>query len=170
AVELGNRVALREPHARGLTGQMDRDGAADLAGGDVERAEAGHRLHGIAHRVGAELGPALAPEVLRHLRAVDDGQHLGELLRALRHAAVVLPHAEDVVAAAGALLHAALDLTRRPQRHADLGHDEPERALGAGDGGHARIGPAVLRGHDDAVGGQVAMATAPTNRIFLLTV
>ena len=55
------------------------------------------------------------------------------------------PGAEDVVALARAALHPALDLSGLPHRHADLRHDEAHRAIGAGHGGHARIGPAVLR-------------------------
>src|SRR5712692_6285093 len=99
---------------------MDGDRASDLAAGDLERADPGHRLHGIAHGVGAQLGPALTPEILRDLGTVDDRQHLGDVGGARGDAAVVLAHAEDVVTLASGLLVAALDLTGLPQRHADL--------------------------------------------------
>src|SRR6185369_10182702 len=131
--------------ARGLAGEVDGDRASDLAAGDLGGAEAGHALHGVAHGVGAELRPALAPEIVRRERAVDDLEHLGHLLRAGRDAAVVLAHAEDVVTLVATPLHPALDLARPPAGHSDLRHDQPQRAPGAGDGGHPRIGPAVLR-------------------------
>src|SRR6185503_7256321 len=134
AVELGNLVAERQSHAGRLRPEVDRDGAADFARGDLERAEARHGLHGVARRVGAELRPALAPEVIGRQGAVDDREHLGDFLRARRDATVVFAHAEDVVAGALTLLGAALDLPGLPQRHADLRHDETERARGAGDG------------------------------------
>ena len=134
---------------------MDRDRAADLAGGDVEGTERGHALDRVAHRVGAELGPPLAPEVLGHQRPVDHREDLGQLLGARRDAPVVLAHAEDVVAGALALLGAALDLAGLPHRHADLGHDQAEGTRRAGHGGHDRIGPAVLGGDDEPVGRQV---------------
>ena len=67
----------------------------------------------------------------------------------------MLAGAEDVVALVAALLHPALDLPGRPQRDADLRHHEPDRALGARDRGHDRIGPAVLGRDHVAVGAQV---------------
>jgi hypothetical protein len=114
---------------------------------------------------GRETGPSLAVMALGLLalgQALDSVTALlglgegGNLLRTQGDAAVVLADAEDVVALAGAALHAALDLAGLPAGHSDLGHDESQRAPGAGDGGNPRIGPAVLRGDGDAVGRQVA--------------
>ena len=62
----------------------------------------------------------------------------------------MLTDAEDVVALAGGLLVAALDLPGLPQRHADLRHHHADRAVHAGDGRDDRIGPAVLGRDDEA--------------------
>src|SRR4029453_10975108 len=72
AVELGHAIAEREPDAGGLRRKMNGDRAAHLARGDVGGPEPGHALDRIPHGVGAKLGPALAPEILGDLRAVDD--------------------------------------------------------------------------------------------------
>src|SRR5260221_635240 len=118
-------------------------------------AESGHPLDGIAHAVRAELGPALAPQVVGREGAVDHLEHLRQLLGPLRDLAVVLARAEDVVALVAALLHAALDLPGRPERDADLRHHEADGALRACHRGHDRIGPAILGGDHVAVGAQV---------------
>src|SRR5207249_9975327 len=128
--------------------EVDRDRAAHLARGDLERPEPGYGLHRVACGVRAKLGPALAPEVLGHLGAVDHLEHLRHLVGAGGDLAVVLAHAEHVVAGALSLLGAALDLTRLPERHAELRHHQAERAPGARDRGHDRAGPAVLRPDD----------------------
>ena len=60
---------------------------------------------------------------------------VGQILDARGDPAVVLADAEDVVTGVRALLHAALDPPRRPDGDADPGHDQPDGALGAGDGG-----------------------------------
>src|SRR5205814_7593953 len=114
AIELRDLVAKGLAHPRRLRGDVDRDRTSDLARHDVVPAEPRHSLDGIAHRVRAELAPALAPEVVGGEGAVDDLEHLGELLRPLRDFAVVLAGAEDVVALVAALLHATLDLPGRP--------------------------------------------------------
>src|SRR5262245_40995408 len=152
AVELRDLVTERQPDARRLRAEVDRDRAADLARGDLGRPEPGHGLDGIARGVRAELGPALAPEVVGHQRAVDHLAHLGDLVGARGDLAVVLADAEHVVPGALALLGAPLDLTGLPERHADLRHDQAERARGTGDRGHDRIGPAVLGRDDVALG------------------
>src|SRR5438132_7345778 len=54
-----------QPDARGLRREMDRDRAPDLARGDLERAEPGHGLDRVAHRVRAELRPPLAQAMSR---------------------------------------------------------------------------------------------------------
>src|SRR5262245_6105206 len=133
AIELGNLVAEREPDPRRLGPEVDRDRSADLARLDLERAEAGHGLHGVAGAVGAKLRPALAPQVVGCQGTVDDREHLGDFLRAGGDAPVVLAHAEHVVAGPLSLFRAALDLSGLPQRHTDLRHDEPQRARRAGD-------------------------------------
>src|SRR5262249_39019033 len=143
-VVLWDREAEGPPHARALRAEMDGDRAADLAGGDVERAEPGHGLHGIAHRVRAELAPALAPEVRGGVGAVDGPHDLGQLGRPRADLQVVLAGAEHVVTLVATALHAALDLSRLPAGDPDLGHDQPDRALRSGDARHDQIGPAVL--------------------------
>ena len=89
------------------------------------------------------------------MRAVDDRQHLGQLLHPRGDAPVVLAGAEDVVAGGRAALGPALDLTRLPQRDADLRHHEADRAVGAHDRRDQRIVPAVLRGDHVALGAEV---------------
>src|SRR5262249_22661224 len=124
---LEDPIAERQHAEVGLWPEGDRDGAAGFARRDLERAEAGHGLHGIAGRVGAKLRPALAPQVVGGQRAVDDREHLGDFLDARGDAPVVLAHAEHIVAGALAFLGAALDLPGLPQRHAHLRPYEPQR-------------------------------------------
>src|SRR6185436_17218656 len=113
--------------ARGLRAEVDRDRAADFARRDLEPAEAGHRQDGIAHGVLAELRPALAPQIVGGVRAVDDLEHLRELLHARRDLAIVLAGAEhDVPGAAAATFHAALDRAGLPHGDADARHDQTD--------------------------------------------
>src|SRR5213595_3853823 len=63
ASDLGNSQAERQPDARRLGAQANGDLSASRLSGDLEAAEARHGLDRIAHGIGAELGPALAPEI-----------------------------------------------------------------------------------------------------------
>src|SRR3989442_887811 len=104
------------------------------------------------------VGPPLATSSAidaRQFRGVAPRGRLGQLGGARRGPPVVLAHAKDVVPPALTLLHAPLDLAGLPQGHADLGHDQPHGTRGAGHGRHHRVGPAVLRRDDVAIGGQV---------------
>src|SRR5207245_2871185 len=152
-----NRCSSRQATARKLTRELDPRALQDEADvlslrlarpgvalpGDLGRPEPRHGLHGIARGVRAELGPALAPEVLGHLGSVDHLEHLGHFSGARRDFAVVLADPEYVVSGALTFLGSALDLARLPHRDTDLRHDQPERSRGAGHRGHDWIGPAV---------------------------
>src|SRR5436309_2777638 len=76
-------------------------------------------------------------------------------VRARRDPPVVLTGAEDVVPLPLPLLYAARHLAGLPEGHADLGHDQPHGARGAGHARHHRVGPAVLGRDHVAVGRQV---------------
>src|SRR5262245_58915592 len=115
AAEAGHAQAKREADPRRLLGEANRDLAPTRLPRDLRGAEPGHRLHGVAHRVLRQLGPALAPQVVRWPRAVDHLEHRGQLLRARGDRAVVLSSAEHVVAGARPALHPALDLAGLPQ-------------------------------------------------------
>ena len=67
----------------------------------------------------------------------------------------MLARPKDVVTCALPALHTALDVTRPPQSDADLRHDEPDGAAGAGQRGDQWVGPAVLRRDHEAVRRQV---------------
>ena len=115
ARERGHAVAEGEPDPGGSAARAIISVRPDLAGNATSRgAEPGIRPGADCHPVLRELGPALPPEVVGRPRAVDDGQHLRELLGARRDPLVVLADAEDVVPGAPALLDAALHLARRP--------------------------------------------------------
>src|SRR5207244_7282718 len=123
ASELGDGQAERQPHARRLGAQPDGDLPASRLSGYLEAAEARHGLDRVAHGIGAKLGPALAPEIVGGLGAVDDGEHLRQRLDPWRHLPVVLAGAEYVVPRAAALFGAPLDVAGLPESDRDLGHD-----------------------------------------------
>src|SRR6185312_17145686 len=97
----------------------------------------------VAHDIGDELRPALAPEIAGGLGAVGVGDEPAHRLGALGDAAMDLAGAEDGVALA-ALAGAAMHMAGRAQLHGDAAGDAAQRAAPADDAGHRLLVHAVL--------------------------
>src|SRR3989442_4444162 len=95
AADLLELVAERLADAHAFAGELDLAAADRRVVRARRRGEPGGGGDAVAHAVLAELGPALAPEIGRRLRAVDAAEPFDQLLDARRDAPVRLADAED---------------------------------------------------------------------------
>src|SRR5580700_10365175 len=109
------------------------------AGGDAVR-----------HRVGDQLRPALAPQIVGGLGAVGVRDEAEHLLRPLGDAAMHLAGAIDGVAAVLAADAAAMDVAGFDEADADVAGDAAQDLAPADDAGDRRLVHAVLQRHDIA--------------------
>ena len=141
----------------------DADRLAAEAGGEVaDRVvldhvladHAGARGQPVAHHVGHQLRPALAPKVLGHHRAVGQRDQAADLLDAVGDATVHLAGAEHGVLRA-ALAGGAAHVTRLAQIDGDRTGDAAHRLAPADDVRDRLLVHAVLQRDDEAAGRQI---------------
>src|SRR5581483_9432672 len=95
-------IAVRLADADSLAADARREAADRLVLDHLAARQAGAGRQAVLHRVGDQLGPALAPQILGHLGAVGVGDQLADLLGPLGDAAVHLADPEHRVLGAAA--------------------------------------------------------------------
>ena len=117
-------------------------------------AHAGRGADAVAHAVHAQLGPALAPQVRRDVRAVDRRQHVAQLLRARRHTAMNLADIDR--RGVEVARHGAADASRLVQVDAEIVSDDAADGAAPPDDARDRLlVDRILRRDDEAVGRQI---------------
>src|ERR1044072_1143827 len=81
-------IAQRVADADPLAGKANDDRADLVVCIALVAAHAGRRADAVAHAVHTELGPALAPQIRRHVRAIDRAQHVRDFPDPRRDAAM----------------------------------------------------------------------------------
>ena len=107
--DLLERIAKRLPDADGFAAEPHSKATDRLILQDLPARQASTGGEAVAHDVGDELRPALAPQVVRDLGAVGGGDEPADLLGAWRDAAVHLTGAEHRVRSP-VLAGAAMDM------------------------------------------------------------
>src|SRR5262245_27732359 len=115
-------IAVRLSDADRLAAEPRGEPAQRLALQDFTARQAGAGGEPVAHDIGDQLRPALAPEILRHLGAVGIADQAADLLRPRRDAAVHLAGAKHRVRRP-ALAGAAMDVAGIWQVHRDAAGD-----------------------------------------------
>src|SRR6516164_5235674 len=110
----------------------------------------------IAHDVGDELRPALAPQILGHHRAVGVADKPADFLGPVGDAAVHLANAEYSVARAR-FAGGAAHLARRMQFYGDRAGDRAQGLAPSDDAGNCLFVHAILQRHAIPAGGQVLL-------------
>ena len=118
----------------------------------VRRLEAGDAGQRVAHGVGSQLGPPLAPQVGRGLRGPSRRHHLGNTLQTLSDPPARLAQDERVPLHVAGPRHAAGLINPCAQRN-DATHD----AGPSDDPRDSLFVDAVLRRHDESAGRQVRL-------------
>src|SRR6185295_8453898 len=147
-------IAERLPDADRFAGEPDLEAANLRIAQAIARRQSRRGGNTVAHAVLHELGPALAPQVGRNLAAVDAGDPLGELLRALRDAPVRLTDAKH-----GVLVAALCDRAANPAGFVEVDRDHRrDDADGSPPSDDARdrfFVQAVLQRDDEALGREI---------------
>src|ERR1700724_3485044 len=89
---------------------------------DLCTGKSGAGRHPVRHRIGDELGPAFAPQIVGDLGAVGIGDEPADLVGALGDRAVHFPSAVDGMRGA-TLDPATMDMTRLDEADADVAGD-----------------------------------------------
>src|SRR5215472_18134966 len=143
-------IAVRLPDPDRLAADPGGEAADRLVLQHLAAGKAGAGREPVLHRVGDQLGPALAPEIVGDQRAVGKTDQPADFLGALGDAAVHLAGPEHGVRRA-ALPGAAVDVAGLGQVHADAAGDAAERLAPADDAGDGLLVHAVLQRHDKTV-------------------
>ena len=143
-------VAERLANTDGLTAEPVREMPQRVVLDDFPADQAGAGRKPIAHHVGDQLRPALAPDILRHEGAVGVGEEAANLLGAVGDAAMHFADPEDGVFRAG-LAGGALDLTWRVQLDGDRAGNRAQGLAPADDARDRLLVHAVLQRDDIAV-------------------
>src|SRR6202043_1573293 len=125
-VDLLELISARLADADRLAAEPRLEMAGRLPLRDLGAGEPGARGHTIRHRVGDELRPALAPQIVGDLGAVGIRDQPAHLVRPLGDRAVDFAGAIDRVRRA-ALDPAAMDVTRLDETDADVAGDAADR-------------------------------------------
>src|SRR3954470_6222856 len=144
-VDLLELVAERLADADRLAAEPRLEAADGLVLRHVGAGQAGAGGNPVRHRVGDELRPALAPEVVGGLGAVGVGDEAKHLLRPLGNAAVHLAGAVDGMAAVLAADAAAVDVAGLNEADADIAGDAAQDLAPTYDAGDPRLVHAVLQ-------------------------
>ena len=151
AVDVHHVQAHGQSHLGALLAQVNAYHSAAGVVGHFLGAETRGGGYGVAHAILAQLGPALPPQVVGGVGAVDAVQQRGDPCRPGRKALVVFAHAEHVMTVVAAHGAAPRDVPRLPQRHLDVGGDAAHGAILAHYAGDGDVVPAVLQRHEEAV-------------------
>ena len=147
-------IAMCLADADRLAAEPGREAADRLARQHLAAGETRAGGEPVAHRVGDQFGPTLAPQIAGDLGAVGVGDQTTDFLRPWRDAAVHFAGAKHDVPGA-VLASAAMDVTGLRQIDRDAAGDAAERLAPANDAGNGLLIHAVLQRHDIAVRRQI---------------
>ena len=154
--DLVEGVAKRLPDADRLAAEPGREMPDRVVLHHVLGDHAGAGREPVAHYVGDELRPALAPQILGHHRAIGVGEQRANLFGALGDAAMYLAGAEHGVLRAR-FAGSAGDEARLVEADCDRAGDRTQGLAPADDAGDRLLVHAVLQRDDIAVGPEILL-------------
>ena len=147
-------IAVRLPDADRFAPQPSGEAADRLALQHLSAGQARAGGESVAHGVGDQFRPALAPQIAGYLGAVGVADQAADFFRPLRDPAVHFAGAKYGVRRP-ALAGAAVDVAGLRQVDRDAARNAPERLAPADDAGDRLFIHAVLQRHDVAVRRQI---------------
>src|SRR6266478_9266925 len=149
-------IAVRLPDADRFTPEPGGEAADRLALQHLSAGQAGAGGESVAHGVGDQFRPALAPQIAGYLGAVGVADQAADFLGPLRDTAVHFAGAKYGVRRP-TLAGAAMDVTGLRQVDRDAARNASERLAPADDAGDRLFIHAVLQRHDIAVRRQILL-------------
>src|SRR5712671_6432975 len=142
-------IAVRLPDADRFAPEPSGEAADRLALQHLSAGEARAGGEPVAHGVGDQFRPALAPQIAGYLGAVGVADEAANVFRPLRDTAVHFAGAKYDVRRS-ALASAPVDVAGRGQIDRDAARNTPKRLAPADDAGDRLFVHAVLQRHDIA--------------------